>query len=363
MGEVVRISKGKKPIELSSSKTSNAKRFIQIDDLRNNNILKYTEDKSGVIVAENDVLIAWDGANAGTVGFGLNGYIGSTLARLEIIKENISTNFLGWFLRTKSKHLRDNSTGATIPHLSRIVLESLKIPLPPLSIQKQIAEILEKANQAKQKRKETNKLTVQFLQSAFIEMFGDPVKNPKGWEVKRFDEITEIIMGQSPLGDTYNEVGNGFPLLNGPAEFGEKYPVEVQWTSNPTKMSKVNDILFCVRGATAGRMNWSDKEYCIGRGLAAIRSRKNSKIEVIYFFLKIKYLQFQSLGQGSTFINLSKGLISSMKMPVPPLYLQLQFAELVQKTEALKEKQKESEIELENLFNSLMQKAFKGELV
>ena len=69
LGEVVRISKGKKPIELSSSKTSNAKRFIQIDDLRNNNILKYTEDKSGVIVAENDVLIAMDPANVAMVVF------------------------------------------------------------------------------------------------------------------------------------------------------------------------------------------------------------------------------------------------------------------------------------------------------
>lgn len=193
LGEVVKISKGKKLNSLVDNKTPSSKRFIQIDDLRNNEQLKYTEDNSGVLVNEKDVLIAWDGANAGTVGFGVEGFIGSTIARLELLDEKISTYYLGWLLRTKSKYLRDNCTGATIPHINKSVLESLKIPLPSLPIQKQIAEILEKADKAKQKRKEAYKLTDEFLQSVFIEMFGDPVKNPKGWEVKKIKTLFQFI--------------------------------------------------------------------------------------------------------------------------------------------------------------------------
>lgn len=76
--------------------------------------------------------------------------------------------------------------------ISREFVNKVLIPLPPLPVQKQIAEILEKADQAKQKCKEANKLTDEFLQSVFIEMFGDQVKNPKGWEVQLLDALAVI---------------------------------------------------------------------------------------------------------------------------------------------------------------------------
>ena len=67
-------------------------------------------------------------------------------------------------------------------------------------------------------------------------------------------QIANIVMGQSPTGDTYNKVGIGTPLLNGPTEFGESHPTPVSWTSTPTKKCKPGDVLFCVRGSTTGRM-------------------------------------------------------------------------------------------------------------
>ncbi len=76
---IVKISKGKKH-NLVKSVTNN--RYIQIDDLRNDNLIKYTDDDKGTFVEPSDVIIAWDGANAGTIGYGLEGLIGSTLARL-----------------------------------------------------------------------------------------------------------------------------------------------------------------------------------------------------------------------------------------------------------------------------------------
>jgi type I restriction enzyme S subunit len=80
-----------------------------------------------------------------------------------------------------------------------------------------------------------------------------------------------IVMGQSPPGESYNKNGIGIPLLNGPTEFGPEHPIEQQWTTHPTQLCQRGDILFCVRGATAGRLNVADKEYCLGRGVAAIR--------------------------------------------------------------------------------------------
>lgn len=101
-------------------------------------------------------------------------------------------------------------------------------------------------------------------------------KVPVGWHWGRLAEIADIIAGQSPQGEYYNVNGMGKPMLNGPTEFTDKYPVPVQWTTKITKLCKKGDILFTVRGSSTGRMNLADQEYCIGRGLAAIRPKSNN---------------------------------------------------------------------------------------
>lgn len=83
-------------------------------------------------------------------------------------------------------------------------------------------------------------------------------------------DIASIVMGQSPKGEQVNKRGVGLPLLNGPTEFGSNHPSPVQWAQCWTKEACAGDILFCVRGSTTGRMNWADRTYAIGRGLAAI---------------------------------------------------------------------------------------------
>ncbi|MFH0990410.1 MAG: restriction endonuclease subunit S [bacterium] len=183
LGEFTSISKGNKHDIILTSPTNGGSRYIQIEDLRTDNNLKYTDEK-GVEVTNKDIIIDWDGANAGTIGFGLQGFIGSTLARLRIVSEGISPIYLGWFLRSQFSSLREHCTGATIPHINKTYLESIRVPLPPLPIQKQIASILEKADVAREKRRQANQLTEQFLQSAFLEMFGDRCRERLEWNWK-----------------------------------------------------------------------------------------------------------------------------------------------------------------------------------
>ena len=73
--------------------------------------------------------------------------------------------------------------------------------------------------------------------------------------------------------------GVGLPLLNGPTEYGSHHPEPLQYTTDTRKRAKPGDILFCVRGSTTGRMNWADREYAIGRGVAAIRHKKKSELQ------------------------------------------------------------------------------------
>ena len=123
-------------------------------------------------------------------------------------------------------------------------------------------------------------------------------------------------MGQSPSGDTCNRDGKGLPLLNGPTEFGPMHPYPTQFTTDARKKCNVGDLLFCVRGSTTGRMNWADQKYAIGRGIAAIRHRKNSKLQpLIRAALEACLPTLLQSATGSTFPNVSGPQLGSVPFP------------------------------------------------
>src|SRR5690606_36252696 len=96
---------------------------------------------------------------------------------------------------------------------------------------------------------------------------------------KTLSDVCDIVMGQSPAGEMCNTSGVGIPLLNGPTEYGPHHPTPVQFTTDARKFAKAGDLLFCVRGSTTGRMNWADRDYAIGRGVAAIRHKSQRKLQ------------------------------------------------------------------------------------
>lgn len=161
----------------------------------------------------------------------------------------------------------------------------------------------------------------------------------------KLSEIAEITMGQSPSGEFCGENVRGLPLLNGPAEFTQYFPIPVQYTSDPKKRAKKGDILFCVRGSTTGRMNWADKDYAIGRGLASIRHKKDS--EYNHF---LKYLLENSLKSllnntnGSTFPNLTSELLANFAINIPEILLQKKISSFLRKID--------QKIELNNRINA-----------
>ncbi len=233
----------------------------------------------------------------------------------------------------------------------------LKIPLPPISIQKKIVKTLEQAEALKNLRKQSDKLTDDYLKSVFNEMF-----LKKGFEEVELEKVTEIIMGQSPAGSSYNKNKIGTPFFQGKREFGERYLKVKNWTTEPSKIAEPNSILMSVR-APVGSVNICNIKCCIGRGLASINPTEKSELEYIYFLLQTTEKQIADLGSGSTFKAINSNQLKSLKIPLPPLSLQKKFALIVEKVEKIKEKQKQSEEKLNNLFNALMQKAFKGEIV
>ncbi len=137
-------------------------------------------------------------------------------------------------------------------------------------------------------------------------------------EYVRLGEVAEIVMGLSPKGSTYNREGKGDPLLNGLAEFGSSYPVPVLYTTAPTRFAEPGDILFCVRGSTTGRMNWADRRYAIGRGIAAVRARTNRMDTYFgYACIRAHLPRVLSRTSGSVFPSLSTDDFAGFEIPWP----------------------------------------------
>jgi len=168
----------------------------------------------------------------------------------------------------------------------------------------------------------------------------------------KLSEMANIVMGQSPSGEFCGEHVNGIPLLNGPAEFTEFYPIPVQFTSDPKKKSNKGDILFCVRGSTTGRMNWSDQQYAIGRGLAAISHKKGSEYNhLLRYLLENCITSLLKNANGSTFPNLTSDLLSNFIVSVPEQKYQKKISDFLRTID--------QKIELNNQVNAELEKTAK----
>ncbi|MDR2544072.1 MAG: restriction endonuclease subunit S [Methanobrevibacter sp.] len=275
---------------------------------------------------------------------------------------NLIPKFLYFYIRSSTfqKEKDRKSGGATQKAINNTKIKEFTLPVPHLETQKQIVAILEKAEKLKEHRQIADDLTNSYLKSIFFEMFGDPVKNSKNWDLKLLSKIANVNMGQSPPGDSYNEICEGVPFFQGKAEFQEKYPIVKKYTTKPKKFAEIGDILMSVR-APVGSVNVSNIDCSIGRGLCAINC-VNINLEYLYYHFKLIEGSFENMGTGSTFKSINKAQLENLKIPYPPIELQDKFAKIVERLEKVKDYQRQSKIEIDNLFNNLMQKSFRGEL-
>ena len=139
-------------------------------------------------------------------------------------------------------------------------------------------------------------------------------KSPKR-PTRRLCDVADIIMGQSPPGETVSGFG-GLALLNGPTEFGAHHPKPVQFTTDARRCAQKDDLLFCVRGSTTGRMNWADQKYAIGRGVASIRHRYETALQpFVRAVIEFGLPELLAEATGSTFPNVSADQLASIPLP------------------------------------------------
>jgi type I restriction enzyme S subunit len=334
------------------------------------------------LVQQNDVLVATVRPNlngVALVSIDLDGATASTgYCVLRTKRDELDSSYLYYWVQTKSfvADMMSKATGANYPAISDKIIKQSKIPLPPLEEQIRIAAILDKADAIRRKRKQAINLADDFLRSVFLDMFGDPVTNPKGW-----DKISMSDFGTFKNGLNFGrgESGNSLYCL-GIGDFKSLDRIEDVTALSKVELNKLptedyflkNDDLVFVRSngnkALVGRcITMHPGEEKVTFSGFCIRYRiENSKLDANFLnlCLRIPSMKNEMLqgGQGANIQNINQKLLASLSIPLPPIEHQKRFSDLVSTFRLLLTKKQNSLKGGSELFNSLSQKAFSGKL-
>ncbi|EKO3490085.1 restriction endonuclease subunit S [Vibrio fluvialis] len=318
---------------------------------------------------EGDTLLCVVGATCGKVNKAIDCAIGRSVAAIRPNLEKIDSNYLFYFISSWSTKLRDMSQGAAQTVINKDMINSLEIPLPTLAEQKHIAAILDKADAVRQKRKQVIELADEFLRSVFLDMFGDPVTNPKGWEVKPLGKILRIRRGASPrpikdyLGGTVPWIKIGDGSKGDQIYLHETKEYVTETGAEKSVYLEAGALIFANCGVSLGFARILKNPGCIHDGWLAF-DNIDSDFNKIFLLKWLNQLttHFRRIAPDGTQPNLNTGIMKEQMLICPPIELQHKFEVVVHRTDTLLWKAKQSSKSAEEYFYSLSQKAFSGQL-
>ena len=335
------------------------------------------------LVEENDVLVATVRPNlngVALVGTEHDGMTASTgYCVLRPIPEKLDSGFLFHWVKTRIfvQRMVDVATGASYPAVSDAKVKASTIPIPPLSEQKRIAEILDAADALRAKRREALAQLDAILQSTFLDMFGDPVVNPMGWRVGRFGDVVERLDGGKNVAQS--ETQTDYRVLKVSAvTYGVYRPDESKYLPADfivpeSYFVKKGDLLISrantleLIGATA--YVWETPENIVlPDKIWKFIWKRNAEIEPLFVYHLSQNTEFRRIlssrasGTSGSMKNIAKPKLLGLPIPIPPIDLQRRFATIVESVERQKACMRAHLAELDALFASLQSRAFNGEL-
>jgi type I restriction enzyme S subunit len=261
------------------------------------------------------------------------------------------------------------TAGAAQPGVNSSKLKDLEVPLPPLDEQKRIAAILDQADEIRRLRQRAIARLNGLGQAIFYQMFGDPKANPMNWSVEELGKLCDLVRGSSPrpqgdpryfggdvprlmIADITRDGMNVTPRIDSPTEEGAK-------RSRPMP---AGSVVMAVSGAV-GLPAILTVDACIHDGFVGFRSLK-SRIDpmFLYNYLLINRIENSAQGTGAIWVNLTTDQVKSFLVPVPPYELQMQYKKRMTSIDLPVNAQRQALSLLEELFASLQQRAFQGEL-
>ena len=326
------------------------------------------ENSSAKMFPKGTVLLAMYGATIGNSSI-LNIDAATNQACAAFLPDNrIKPEFLYYYLNRIKNKLVALGVGGAQPNISISILKGIEIPLLTLNEQEKIVSLLNKSRALIEKRQAQIAALDELTQSVFIEMFGDPVTNPNGWEIVDLKEIAEYFIGLTYKPNDVSDEGivvlRSSNIQNGVIDLNDI--VRVKKEVNDKLCVKQNDILMCSRNGSArlvGKVALIpelEERMTFGAFMTIIRSEYYNYL--YNYFQNIAFRRQITSGATTTINQITKKMLDSIRLPLPPMSLQNEFAHKVEQIQYNKKILQTSLLELNNLYNALIQKAFKGEL-
>lgn len=302
--------------------------------------------------------------------------LGPNSILLRPLDNDISTEFIYYLMKSPEGQSKISKivSNTTIRKFNKTNFRNIELTIPEYKAQLHIANILRKAETLIARRKESIRLLDEFLKSTFLEMFGDPVRNEKGWEVKSGnDYLSKLTVGVVIKPASYY-VSEGVIALRSlnirPNKIQLDNLVYFSKTANENELSKSilreGDVVF-VRTGMTGTAAIIPKELdgcnCIDLIVTRPKLSVINPQYLVYFFnseMGKRIVSAKEVGGIQKHFNI--GALRKLEIPVPPIKLQVKFARIVEKTEVLNTYYQESLQEIQHLYGSLSQRAFKGEM-
>ena len=359
LGEISKFIMGQAPNSENCNKNGSGTIFVKAGQFGElyPNIEEWTVTPLK-LAKENDVLICVVGATVGKLNLAIDCAIGRSVAAIRCDSKKLHYKYLYYYLNTWITRIRELSQGSAIGVITKDMLYDLNIPMYDISSQIYIVNILDKAQKLMDKRKQQIGALDELVKSKFIEMFGDPVTN------------CNIVTGNTPSRKVDEYYGNYIEwiksdnitdsniYLTKAREYLSEKGLQVG------RYVEENSILMtCIAGSIKciGNVAIANRKIAFNQQINAIEPLNNN---VFFMFEQFRLSQqyIQSTINMSLKGILSKGQLSELEFIFPPIELQNQFADFVKHVDKLKLEMENSLKELEDNFNSLMQRAFKGEL-
>jgi len=325
------------------------------------------------LVRKGDLLISWSATLDAFIWKGDDAWLNQHIFKVEEKPQLISKKFLYYFVKKEIDLIKQHIHGSTMKHITKKTFLTIKIRLPSVQVQNEIVGMLEKAEQLKQWRKEADKLSEDYINSVFLDMFGDPIKNERNWTIKN---LGDCCKGKPEYGSGSSSV-----------DFNPSLPRYIRITDvdeygNLKENSKVSpsmveekyllhegDVLFARSGATVGKtyLHKKKNDPALFAGYM-IRFKPNKEILnpfYLFYFTKTEYYQgwIRSKKKVVAQPNINaKQYSRELKIPIPYIRLQNRFAEIVEQVQKIREYQRKSKSHIYDLLNVLSEKAFAGEL-
>jgi type I restriction enzyme S subunit len=263
---------------------------------------------------------------------------------VDLDRSRMDPRFLYYLFNSHSvrAQIKASATGATVRHTAPTRIYDVEVGVPPLPIQRKIAAILSAYDDLIENNTRRIAILEEMARLLYREWFvhfrfpgheqvamvdSDLGPVPEGWEVKRLENVCDLVVGQSPKSEFYNKEGEGLPFHQGVRDFGDLFPITRVYCTVTKRIAEAGDILFSVR-APVGRMNIADRKTVIGRGLHAIRSKTGNQA-FVFLQLKDKFYEEDMMGGGTIFKSVTKADMLGLQLLTPPAGLIAEFEHIV----------------------------------